>query len=92
MPAITVADETYARLAEQAAAVGVSVDDYVAPVLDQAARRNAAPTATPVDLPEDEWRKESEAFLARARARADLYPPGFQADVSRESIYEGCGE
>lgn len=90
MPAITVADETYTRLAEQAAAAGVSVDEYVAPALHQIARR--ASPAAPVDLPDDEWRKESEALLARARGRAYLYPPGFRADVSRESIYEGCGE
>ena len=30
--------------------------------------------------------------LALARSRADRYPPGFRADVSREGMYEGCGE
>ena len=46
----------------------------------------------PVDLPFDEWKKALDEVVARAKEREHRYPPGFEADVSTESIYEGCGE
>ena len=48
-----------------------------------------------LDIPPDtydEWKRRLDEWMAIVDARADRYPPGFQADVSRESMYEGCGE
>jgi hypothetical protein len=56
----------------------------------QAAREGT--TDAPDSPPGDEWNRGFNELLAFARSRAALYPPGFQADVSRESIYAGCGE
>jgi hypothetical protein len=44
------------------------------------------------DLPYVEWKQVLDALLATASSRAGLYPPGFLADVSREAMYERCGE
>ena len=48
---------------------------------------------TPAPRPsDDDWKAGFDRLLALARSRADRYPPGFRADVSREGMYEGCGE
>lgn len=47
---------------------------------------------TAAHLPADEWQRQFDALNALIHSRADRYPPGFQADVSREAMYEGCGE
>jgi hypothetical protein len=46
----------------------------------------------PNELPYEEWKRRFDAWQIDVAARADRYPPGFAADVSRESIYDGCGE
>jgi hypothetical protein len=92
---ITVPDDTYQRLARRAAAAGTTVEALAAPVLERLAQETAAhahPAAPPVDLPDDEWQRVLDQLIADADSRADRYPPGFRVDVSRESIYEGCGE
>ena len=105
MPTITVPDETFRRLSRRAAALGTTVEAVALPALDlveeipivgQLPHVKESPiagqTSPPVELALDEGKKKSEEILERARSRAHLYPPGFEADVSRESIYDGCGE
>ncbi len=97
MPTIDIPEETYRRLTRRAAALHTTVESLAMPALEGAACEPlpavALPTTTePVDLPYDEWKKGLDEMVARAEARAHRYPPGFEADVSRESIYEGCGE
>ncbi len=43
-------------------------------------------------LGDAEWRKAFEAMLDDARRWSADLPPGYTADDSRESIYEGRGE
>ncbi len=88
MPTITIPDDTFERLTRRATELGTTIEALVAPVLDRVMHE---PTP-PGDLPYDEWKKLFDDILAKAQSRADRYPPGFQADVSRESMYEGCGE
>lgn len=38
------------------------------------------------------WKARFDAYLEEVKKQANDYPPGFVADDSRESIYEGCGE
>lgn len=87
MPVITVSDETYRRLAERAAAEGTTVENLATPVLERLAE---------VSIPEPpsggEWVLKIAALDALILARRERYPAGFQADVSREAMYEGCGE
>jgi hypothetical protein len=94
---ITLSDETAAELSVQAQMLGVTMQELLGPVAEQLANarklsNSVAPTPTAPVLPYDEWKRLLDEMLVRYRARADQYPPGFAADVSRESIYEGCGE
>ncbi len=95
MPTITIPDDTYQRLRQRADSLQISVERLIAPALEQIAlepQANGHQSAPLVDLPYDEWKKVFEQLLANAKSRAHLYPPGFEADVSREAMYEGCGE
>jgi hypothetical protein len=95
MPQLTIPAETYEKLARRAAALHVTVEQLVTPALEGLAGADLETGARPApagDLPYDQWRARFDELLATVRSRAGRYPPGFQADVSRESIYEGCGE
>ncbi len=97
MPTIEIPEATYQRLTHRAAALHTTVEELALPALEEASRgSNPAVSApgpsAPVDLPYDEWKKVFDEIVARAKEREHRYPPGFEADVSRESIYEGCGE
>ena len=96
MPTLEIPEATYERLARRAAKLQTSVEALAVPALERVAIEPIASVPPrsdpPVDLPYDEWKKALDEIVARAEARAHLYPPGFEADVSRESIYEGCGE
>ena len=83
MPQFTIPEETFSRLAERAAALNLTVEQLVLPVLDQVAPRT--PSA-------DERKRAFEELTRFIRSRADRYPPGHVLDDSRESIYEGRGE
>lgn len=91
MPSITIEPDTYQRLVRRAAELHISVGDLVAPILHQLAEFEGASIA-PIDLPFDQWKEKFDELLRLIESRADRYPPGFEADDSRESIYEGCGE
>ncbi|OWK43907.1 hypothetical protein [Fimbriiglobus ruber] len=88
MPTITIPDDAYQRLSHRASSLGISTDTLVAHLLE---RGDQGPIP-PGDLPYDQWKQRFDELLANAASRAHRYPPGFQADVSRESIYEGRGE
>lgn len=90
MPTIEVPEETYQRLSRRASAGHTTVESLAAPVLERLSREPEPPTP-PGDVPYDEWKKRFDDLLVLARSRAHLYPPGFEADVSRDSIY-GSGE
>ncbi|MGL6075363.1 MAG: hypothetical protein ACRC8S_14500 [Fimbriiglobus sp.] len=94
MATITIPDDTYQRLARQAAASGTTVEAIAVPVLEQlVGTGNGHPQPTPSateTLPQQ--RLAFEELTKMVQARAALYPAGFRVDDSRESIYEGCGE
>jgi len=95
MPQLTIPAETYEKLAGRAAAMKVTVEQLVSPVLERLAAgevENGQPPTPRGELAYDQWKPRFDELLASVHSRAGRYPPGFQADVSRESIYEGCGE
>jgi hypothetical protein len=94
MPTVTVSDEIYKGLATRAAALRVTVEQLIAPLLDLAAQTHGdgSSTGSPGAVSFDEWKNRLDSWMADVQARASRYPPGFILDDSRESIYEGCGE
>jgi hypothetical protein len=94
MASLTIPDEVFHRLTKRAAALNVTVEQLIAPLLELAADR-ASPghlTPSPTEAPFADWKKNFDAWMADVQARAHRYPPGFVLDDSRESMYEGCGE
>jgi len=87
MPQVTVQEDTFRRLSERAAALNVSVDDFVKPALDRLAETGAPLVEPPLPLTGDAWRAELEAWKRDAESRAGRYPQGFVLDDSRETIY-----
>lgn len=95
MPALDIPADTYARLAAQAVALGTTIEALALPALEEVAKGSTTKGNSPApanELSDDEWRRVFDKMLTDTRSRADRYPTGFRADVSRESIYEGCGE
>ena len=86
MATITINDETYRRLLQKAAATNQTVDDLLEPVITEAA------AATPESKSADGRLQALRGWMEAVQQRAHRYPPGYEADDSRESIYEGCGE
>jgi hypothetical protein len=80
MATITIPDQTFAELARQASAAGISVEQFVLPLLEQ---------AVPLEPTPEERRRAFEEWQQEVRKRADRYPPGFRVDDSRETIYFG---
>ena len=91
MATLNIDDDTYQRLARQAAAQHTSVEEFVGPALEKLAQTAPGQAEAPEPAPAKR-EKALNALLARAQERADRYPPGFIVDDSRESIYEGRGE
>ena len=86
MSTIHIPDEIYERLLSRAALLGTTVDKLTTSALEQFAHESVSSQS------QKTWSKNFEEWMAIVQARADRYPPGFEADVSRESIYGGCGE
>jgi hypothetical protein len=82
MPHVTIPEETFQRLAAKAAALRISVDDFVQPTLDRLAESEAE-----LPLTGDAWLAELLAWKRDAESRAGRYPSGFVLDDSRESSY-----
>lgn len=91
MPTIDIPEETYQRLTRRATALHTTVEALAVPALEVAARESS-PAAVPESLTPEEWQVQFDEWQASVLKRADRYPPGFAADVSREGIYAGCGE
>ena len=95
MPQLTIPAATYEKLARRAAALNVTVEQLVTPALERVAGGEVENGHAPMssgDLSYEQWKAQFDELLTTIHSRAGRYPPGFQADVSRESIYEGCGE
>ena len=89
MLTLTIPEDTYQRIRKRADSLQIRVERLIAPALEQIAHKPQANGhhATPhVERPFDEWKKVFEQLLANAKSRAHLYPPGFEADVSREAM------
>ena len=87
--------DTYDRLARKAATLGTTPEALALPALERAAAEpltNGQPPVPPADPAPAEWRRLFDAHMRAVEARADQYPPGHVTDVSREAMYEGCGE
>ena len=92
MPSLTIPDETFQRLAKRAAALNLTVEQLIAPLLDLAATESNGQFKRAPNQSFEEWKEKFDAWMAEVQTRAHRYPPGFVMDDSRESIYEGCGE
>jgi len=89
MPTIEVSEETYRKLEREAARLHKTVPEVAEPRLDfPDLPTDERPSQAVIDERLRKFREMIEFF----RANAPTYPPGFEADVSRESMYEGCGE
>ncbi len=79
MPTISIPDDTYKRLADRAAAIGATVEQFVVPLLDQ---------AVPSEPDQRERQRAFEDLTNLIRSYAAQYPPEHVLDTSREAIYE----
>lgn len=84
---IPFAPEIEQRLRERAAAAGQDVDTFVREAVEEKLGATSAVAASP-----QQRRAAFEAWMREVAGRAAIYPPGYVADDSRESIYEGRGE
>jgi hypothetical protein len=87
MPSVNIPEDTFWRLAARAAALNVSVEDLVKPVLDRLAEGGSPAPELPLPLGGDAWQAELEEWKRDAERRAGRYPPGFVLDDSRERMY-----
>jgi hypothetical protein len=85
MPHLTIPEETFKRLAAKAAALHISIDEFVKPALDQLAGTDLSSPAVP--LTGEAWYAELIAWKRDAESRMSRYPQGFVLDDSRESVY-----
>lgn len=89
MPTIEVSEETYRKLEQRAARLQTSVPEVVKPLLDvPEPPGDERPSQAVIDERLRKFREMMDFF----RSQPPLYPEGHIVDVSRESIYEGCGE
>lgn len=86
MPTVSVSDQTFKRLAEKAAALNISVEEMIAPALDQLAAAGRTNGETSPATPEDR-KRAFEEWTRLIESRADRYAPGHVLDDSRESLY-----
>lgn len=89
MPTIHVSEQTYQRLTNQANMKCVSVEELLKPVIEQMALRSAGDSE---ELSYEQWKARFDQHMTVIDNQADHYPSGHRTDVSRESIYDGCGE
>ena len=86
MATIQVSDDVYQKLTLQANMKRLTVEELVEPIISEFA------TATEQQINDqstEQWQQWFQTWQDRAKTRSAQYPPGFRADVSRESIYEG---
>ena len=87
MPHVTVPEDIFRRLADQAAALSISIDELVMPVLNRLSEAGGGTPEPPSPLSGDAWRAELDAWKRDAQDRAGRYPPGFVLDDCRETTY-----
>ena len=86
---ISLPPTTQARLREMAAATGKSIEALVLEAIED---RIAKPDVATQPLTGEAWTAAFNEWMRRVEERRSMYPPGYTADDSRESIYEGRGE
>ena len=87
---ISLPPEAEARLRNRAAALGTDVQTLVRQAVEQQLfipNGNKAAAAS-----DQRWSAEFAAWMNDVAGRSSLYPPGYAADDSRQSIYEGRDE
>jgi hypothetical protein len=84
MPHLIVPEDTFERLAARAAALNISVDELVQPILDQLAE-----SSVELPLTGDAWQAELSAWKRDAESRGGRYPAAFILDDSRETLHRG---
>ena len=87
MPHLTMAEDTFQRLAAKAAALNISVDELLKLALDRLVQTGTAAPETSLPLTGDAWRAELDAWKRDAESRAGRYPRGFVLDDGRETTY-----
>ena len=75
-----------ARLREAAAAAGKDVSALVREAVED--KLAAGSTSAASNLPYQQWSEQFNAWMEEVKVRSAMYPPGYVADDSRESIYE----
>lgn len=90
MPSVTIPDELFQRLTHRAAALDVSVEELIAPVLELAVKSKVQPPSSAPAF--EDWKKGFDDWMADVQGRTRRYPPEFVLDDSRESMYQGCGK
>jgi hypothetical protein len=83
--------ETEAKLRDCAAATGKDVSTLVREAVEEKFAATNGNSAT-AGLSYDRWSTEFAAWMTDVAKRAPMYPPGYAADDSRDSVYEGRGE
>ena len=88
MVAINVDEQTAKLLRERAAAMGVSVAEYVKRVATLPPRVWSNRIMTEADFDRQRFREAFDRFVALGRELTAKLPPGQVVDDSRERIYE----
>ena len=86
---ISLPPETEARLRDRAAATGKDVSTLVREAVEE---KFSAGNGNSAGMSYERWSAEFTAWMKDVAKRATMYPPGYVADDSRDSIYEGRGE
>jgi hypothetical protein len=97
MPTIEIPGDIFERISHRAAVLGTSVEALVVPALENVARDSESDELEPKPINGPSavaWKARFDQLLNQVRSRAERYqyPPGFEVDVSRESMYEDCGQ
>ena len=83
MATITIDDATHQALTVQADTQGLTLTDYLVKITEPQPSRSTS------DQPTIEQRvRILQEWEAAAKARAERYPPNFQVDTERETIYK----
>lgn len=88
---LTLPPETEARLRNVAAAAGTDVNAFVQQAVEEKLTA-AGDTIPPEKKTKEQWLAALNRWMAEVDKQASMYPPGLEADDSRETIYEGRGE
>lgn len=92
MPDISIPEDIFRQISEQAKALNRSVDDYVLPTLQRLAEYGKPLSEGPKPLTGEAWEREMDAWDRDAEELARRLPPDFVLDDSREAMYFGSDE